>query len=57
MKAGNKIKKALRVFQRQALHSKKLTLKHPATGNLMTWKIELPEDMMLLLEALKSFDS
>jgi 23S rRNA pseudouridine1911/1915/1917 synthase len=56
-KAGNKIKKALRVFQRQALHSKKLTLKHPATGNLMTWKIELPEDMMLLLEALKSFDS
>ena len=56
-KAGNEIKKTLKAFQRQALHSKKLTLKHPTTGNLMSWKIELPEDMMGLLDALNSFDS
>ena len=56
-KAGNEIKKALKTFQRQALHSKKLTLKHPTTGKLMTWKIDLPKDMLRLIDALKSFDS
>ena len=56
-KAGNEIKKALRAFHRQALHSKKLTLKHPTTGISMTWRIELPEDMMGLIDALNSFDS
>ena len=56
-KAGNEIKKALRAFQRQALHSKKLTLKHPTTGISMTWRIELPEDMMGLIDTLNSFDS
>ena len=55
-KAGDKIKKTLKSFQRQALHSKKLTLKHPATGELMSWKIELPSDMKELLDALNSFD-
>jgi len=55
-KAGNELKNALKAFQRQALHSKKLTLKHPTTGNLMTWKIELPEDMMGLINVLNSFD-
>jgi len=55
-KAGSEIKKALKAFQRQALHSKKLTLKHPSTGNVMTWKIELPEDMMGLIDTLNSFD-
>jgi 23S rRNA pseudouridine1911/1915/1917 synthase len=56
-KSGNEIKQVLNAFQRQALHSKKLTLKHPTTGNLMTWKIELPDDMIGLLDALSSFDS
>jgi 23S rRNA pseudouridine1911/1915/1917 synthase len=56
-KAGNEIKKVLRAFHRQALHSKKLTLKHPTTGISMTWRIELPEDMMRLIDALHSFDS
>ena len=55
-KAGDKIKKTLKSFQRQALHSKKLTLKHPTTGDLMSWKIELPSDMKELLDALNSFD-
>ena len=55
-KAGNEMKNALKTFQRQALHSKKLTLKHPTTGNVMSWKIELPEDMMGLIDVLNSFD-
>ena len=55
-KASEEIKEALKVFQRQALHSKKLTLKHPTTGDEMSWKIELPEDMSMLLNALNTFD-
>ena len=55
-KARVEIKEALKAFQRQALHSKKLTLKHPTSGNEMSWKIELPEDMSMLLNALNSFD-
>jgi len=56
-KARQEIKEALKAFQRQALHSKKLTLKHPKTGILMTWKVELPVDMKGLLDSLNSFDS
>jgi 23S rRNA pseudouridine1911/1915/1917 synthase len=56
-KARQEIKEALKAFQRQALHSKKLTLRHPKSGSLMTWKVELPEDMMGLLNVLNSFDS
>ena len=55
-KAREEIKEALKAFQRQALHSKKLTLKHPTSGDEMSWKIELPEDMSMLLNALNSFD-
>ena len=55
-KAREEIKEALQAFQRQALHSKKLTLKHPTTGNEMSWKIELPKDMSSLLDVLNSFD-
>ena len=55
-KASQDMKTALKAFQRHALHSKKLTLIHPNTGNSMTWKIELPEDMKNLLNVLDSFD-
>ena len=55
-KAREEIKQALQAFQRQALHSKKLTLKHPTTGNEMSCKIELPKDMSSLLDVLNSFD-
>jgi 23S rRNA pseudouridine1911/1915/1917 synthase len=56
-KASEELKDALKSFSRQALHSKKLTLIHPETSNLMTWKIELPDDMSNLLSVLSSFDS
>jgi len=56
-KASEKLKDALVNFTRQALHSKKLTLTHPISGELMSWKAPLPDDMLRLLEVLKKFDS
>ena len=56
-KASEELKEALLSFKRQALHSKKLTLIHPISGELMSWKAVLPDDMKGLLEALKKFDS
>ena len=56
-KAKVELKDALVSFKRQALHSKKLTLTHPISGELMSWKAVLPDDMLKLLGALKKFDS
>ena len=56
-KASEELKEALLNFKRQALHSKKLTLIHPISGELMSWKAALPDDMKGLLEVLKKFDS
>ena len=56
-KASEELKAALLNFKRQALHSKKLTLTHPISGELMSWKAPLPDDMVGLLDALKKFDS
>ena len=56
-KASVELKDALLNFKRQALHSKKLTLTHPISGELMSWKAPLPDDMLGLLEVLKKFDS
>jgi len=56
-KASEELKDALVNFTRQALHSKKLTLTHPISGEKMSWKAPLPDDMLRLLEALKKFDS
>jgi 23S rRNA pseudouridine1911/1915/1917 synthase len=55
-KASVELKDALLNFKRQALHSKKLTLTHPISGELMSWKAPLPDDMLGLLEVLKKFD-
>ena len=55
-KASDELKQALLNFKRQALHSKKLTLTHPISGELMSWKAPLPDDMQELLEVLKKFD-
>ena len=56
-KASEELKDALLNFKRQALHSKKLTLTHPISGESMSWKAPLPDDMLHLLEVLKNFDS
>ena len=56
-KASEELKEALLNFKRQALHSKKLTLNHPISGEVMSWKASLPDDMLKLLEVLNKFDS
>jgi len=56
-KASEELKDVLLNFKRQALHSKKLTLTHPISGEVMSWKAPLPDDMTRLLEVLKKFDS
>ena len=56
-KASQELKDKLTNFQRQALHSKKLTLIHPVSGKSMSWKVDLPSDMQELLNILRKFDS
>ncbi|MCH9746367.1 MAG: 23S rRNA pseudouridine(1911/1915/1917) synthase RluD [Proteobacteria bacterium] len=56
-KADEKLKEALKAFNRQALHAKKLTLSHPITGEQMSWKAPLPNDMQDLLAVLSLYDS
>jgi 23S rRNA pseudouridine1911/1915/1917 synthase len=56
-KASDELKETLLGFKRQALHSKKLTLSHPISGEVMSWKAPLPDDMLELLGVLKEFDS
>lgn len=52
--ATDELRDVLGGFQRQALHARRLTLEHPATGELMSWETPLPEDMEALLAALRS---
>jgi 23S rRNA pseudouridine1911/1915/1917 synthase len=40
-------------FARQALHAGELTLVHPGTGKVMTWRSALPRDMKRLLDSLR----
>ena len=56
-KASEELKEALLNFKRQALHSKKLTLTHPISGEVNVMEGPLPDDMLRLLEVLKKFDS
>lgn len=56
-KADEALKDALKQFNRQALHAKKLTLSHPITGEEMSWKAPLPKDLQDLLQALEKFDA
>ncbi|REL34774.1 23S rRNA pseudouridine(1911/1915/1917) synthase RluD [Thalassotalea euphylliae] len=43
----------LRNFKRQALHAAMLSLYHPITGELMTWRADIPDDFVELVELLK----
>jgi len=56
-KADEQLKNALKGFDRQALHAKKLTLLHPISNEIMSWKAPLPEDLQNLLNILSKFDS
>ena len=50
--ASDEVKDALRQFERQALHAKKLTLIHPRSEEEMSWEVDLAEDMQDLLTVL-----
>ncbi|BGI50773.1 MAG: 23S rRNA pseudouridine(1911/1915/1917) synthase RluD [Arsenophonus endosymbiont of Ceratovacuna japonica] len=41
-------------FNRQALHATTLSLYHPRTGIKMKWHIDIPTDMIMLINLLKS---
>jgi 23S rRNA pseudouridine1911/1915/1917 synthase len=56
-KADEALKNALKDFKRQALHAKKLTITHPISGEIMSWKAPLPDDMIALLDVLSEFDA
>jgi len=55
-KADVILKETIVNFKRQALHARKLTLIHPISGELMSWKAPLPEDMLALLDVLSTYD-
>ncbi|ODC04536.1 RNA pseudouridine synthase [Terasakiispira papahanaumokuakeensis] len=50
--SSDALKEIVRVFPRQALHARQLTLQHPLTGETMTWRRDSPEDMQTLLRIL-----
>jgi 23S rRNA pseudouridine1911/1915/1917 synthase len=45
---------ALDTLRRQALHARLLTLKHPDTGEVMSWEAPLPDDLLCLQAALQA---
>ncbi|OHZ03233.1 23S rRNA pseudouridine(1911/1915/1917) synthase RluD [Salinicola sp. MIT1003] len=51
--AGESLKTLLREFPRQALHAHKLRFEHPISGAPIECKAPLPDDMFLLLDALR----
>lgn len=55
-KASEILKNKLCSFKRHALHSKKLTLNHPDSRELISFKTEYPEDMTDLIKVLDEFD-
>ncbi|MFZ5653767.1 MAG: 23S rRNA pseudouridine(1911/1915/1917) synthase RluD [Pseudomonadota bacterium] len=50
--AGAATEAALRGFRRQALHAARLALRHPGSGEEMSWEAPLPADFAALLAAL-----
>jgi len=47
-------KAAVAALGRQALHAYLLQIEHPDTGEIMNWQAGLPEDLLLLQEALRA---
>lgn len=46
-----RLERALRGFQRQALHAARIQYRHPVVDSIQTWEAPLPEDMQALIEA------
>ncbi|MBZ9540030.1 23S rRNA pseudouridine(1911/1915/1917) synthase RluD [Modicisalibacter tunisiensis] len=52
--AGESLKELLRHFPRQALHARKLAFIHLDSGETLTLRAELPDDLWLLLDGLRA---
>jgi len=50
--ATPELKEALQGFRRQALHARRLGLKHPMSGEALHWEAPPPADMQALMDAL-----
>src|SRR4051812_33230770 len=51
---GSRAQAALAALGRQALHAYLLTIEHPRTGEILSWEAPLPEDLLLLQNALRA---
>jgi len=51
---SDSLKQLIVGFPRQALHARELGIEHPATGEEITWRAEVPEDMQQLIDGLKN---
>jgi len=51
---GPQSQAALATLGRQALHAYLLALEHPRTGEFLPWEAVLPEDLLLLQNALEA---
>jgi 23S rRNA pseudouridine1911/1915/1917 synthase len=51
---GPRSQAALAALGRQALHAYLLALEHPRTGEILHWEAALPEDLLLLQNALRA---
>jgi len=55
--ATDELKQAIKNFPRQALHAKKLSIKHPGDNKELSWKSKLPEDLDNMINILREYDS
>jgi 23S rRNA pseudouridine1911/1915/1917 synthase len=47
------LRAALTGFRRQALHARRLELRHPSSGQLLGWEADIPSDFARLLTLLR----
>ncbi len=52
--ASPALRDALSAFRRQALHASRLEFIHPASGEVVSWEVGMPEDFSQLLDVLRS---
>ncbi|MFP4263775.1 MAG: 23S rRNA pseudouridine(1911/1915/1917) synthase RluD [Halomonas sp.] len=51
--ASPTLKEVLRDFPRQALHARKLAFMHPGSGETLSFRAPLPDDLLMLLDFLR----
>ena len=51
------LKQILQLFKRQALHAKRLSLRHPSSKRQIEWQVERPNDFQHLIDTIKRDES